>query len=297
VELATEEVREVLQGTALDGAPVIPVSAQDGRRGSTALRAALTAAVSLPPRDASGAAAAAHRSGVRCARASAWWSPARWCPGRRARGRGALRSARLRRGASTCATCEGARAAGARRGGDRGPRGVAARGEPRGRGGGGGSPRRSGCFAATVVALTRRLRRRGCTLLPGDEARPAGGARSWRWPWGHDARAGRRSSLLEGDALEPGQRRRWRGCAPIGRWRCDRGRAAGAAGAAVAGGRWGAPSGGADGGAAGGGARAAARGGAGAGASGARRATARASRGPWWRWRPLGLQGPRRGRS
>lgn len=52
VELATEEAREVLQGTALDGAPVIPVSAHTGA-GLDALRAAL-AAVSLPPRDASG---------------------------------------------------------------------------------------------------------------------------------------------------------------------------------------------------------------------------------------------------
>ncbi len=52
VELASEEVREVLRGSALDGAPVIPVSAHAGT-GLDALRAAL-GAVSLPPRDASG---------------------------------------------------------------------------------------------------------------------------------------------------------------------------------------------------------------------------------------------------
>lgn len=52
VELAAEEAREVLQGTALDGAPVVPVSAHTGA-GIDALRAAL-GAVSLPPRDASG---------------------------------------------------------------------------------------------------------------------------------------------------------------------------------------------------------------------------------------------------
>jgi len=53
VELAVEEVREVLRGTALDGAPVIPVSAKEGT-GLAALRAALTAAA-VTPRDASGA--------------------------------------------------------------------------------------------------------------------------------------------------------------------------------------------------------------------------------------------------
>ena len=52
VELAAEEAREVLQGTALDGAPVVPVSAHTGA-GIDALRAAL-GAVSLPPRDPSG---------------------------------------------------------------------------------------------------------------------------------------------------------------------------------------------------------------------------------------------------
>lgn len=52
VELAAEEVREVLAGTALDGAPVIPVSAHAGT-GLDALREAL-ARVSVPPRDAGG---------------------------------------------------------------------------------------------------------------------------------------------------------------------------------------------------------------------------------------------------
>jgi selenocysteine-specific elongation factor len=52
VELASDEVREVLVGSALEGAPVIPVSAHGGT-GLDALRAAL-GAVSLPPRDATG---------------------------------------------------------------------------------------------------------------------------------------------------------------------------------------------------------------------------------------------------
>lgn len=52
VELAADEAREVLQGTALDGAPVIPVSAHAGA-GLDALRDAL-AAVAVPARDASG---------------------------------------------------------------------------------------------------------------------------------------------------------------------------------------------------------------------------------------------------
>jgi selenocysteine-specific elongation factor len=52
IELATEEIREVLRGSALDGAPVIPVSAHAGV-GLDALRAAL-AATAVTPRDASG---------------------------------------------------------------------------------------------------------------------------------------------------------------------------------------------------------------------------------------------------
>lgn len=52
IELATEEVREVLRGTALEHAPVIPVSAHAGT-GIDALRRALTEAL-VPPRDASG---------------------------------------------------------------------------------------------------------------------------------------------------------------------------------------------------------------------------------------------------
>jgi selenocysteine-specific elongation factor len=52
VALAEEEVREVLRGTALADAPVVPVSAHAGV-GLDALRAAL-AAVAAPPRDASG---------------------------------------------------------------------------------------------------------------------------------------------------------------------------------------------------------------------------------------------------
>lgn len=52
VELAADEVREVLRGTALDGAPVVAVSARDGR-GVEALRAAL-AAVDVAPREAGG---------------------------------------------------------------------------------------------------------------------------------------------------------------------------------------------------------------------------------------------------
>jgi selenocysteine-specific elongation factor len=53
IALAVDEVREVLRGTALDGAPVIPVSAKEGT-GVAAVRAALTAAA-VAPRDASGA--------------------------------------------------------------------------------------------------------------------------------------------------------------------------------------------------------------------------------------------------
>ncbi len=53
IALAVDEVREVLRGTALDGAPVIPVSAKEGT-GLAAVRAALTAAA-VAPRDASGA--------------------------------------------------------------------------------------------------------------------------------------------------------------------------------------------------------------------------------------------------
>ncbi|MFO0608055.1 MAG: selenocysteine-specific translation elongation factor [Polyangiales bacterium] len=52
LELAAEEIREVLRGSALDGAPVLPVSAQ-ANAGLDALRAALAAA-SVVPRDASG---------------------------------------------------------------------------------------------------------------------------------------------------------------------------------------------------------------------------------------------------
>ncbi len=52
VELASDEVREVLVGSALEGASVIPVSALAGT-GIEALRKAL-GAVSLPPRDSSG---------------------------------------------------------------------------------------------------------------------------------------------------------------------------------------------------------------------------------------------------
>lgn len=52
IELAADEAREALAGTALDGAPVIPVSAHSGD-GIEALREAL-AAIALPPRDASG---------------------------------------------------------------------------------------------------------------------------------------------------------------------------------------------------------------------------------------------------
>ncbi len=52
VELASDEVREVLVGSALEGASVIPVSAHAGT-GIEALRRAL-GAVSLPPRDSSG---------------------------------------------------------------------------------------------------------------------------------------------------------------------------------------------------------------------------------------------------
>jgi selenocysteine-specific elongation factor len=52
VELAAEEMREVLRGSALDGAPVIPVSAHAGR-GLDALRDALAAAA-VVPRDARG---------------------------------------------------------------------------------------------------------------------------------------------------------------------------------------------------------------------------------------------------
>lgn len=52
IELAAEEVREVLRGTALESAPVIPVSAHAGT-GLDALRKALTDAL-VPPRDASG---------------------------------------------------------------------------------------------------------------------------------------------------------------------------------------------------------------------------------------------------
>ncbi len=51
-ELATEELREVLAGTALDGAPVVEVSALTGE-GIEALIAALTARA-VAPRDASG---------------------------------------------------------------------------------------------------------------------------------------------------------------------------------------------------------------------------------------------------
>ncbi len=52
IELASDEVRETLRGSALEGAPVIPVSAHAGT-GIDALRKALAAA-SAPPRDASG---------------------------------------------------------------------------------------------------------------------------------------------------------------------------------------------------------------------------------------------------
>lgn len=51
-ELAVEEIREVLRGSPLDGAPVIPVSARTGA-GLDALRDAL-AAMTVPPRDTSG---------------------------------------------------------------------------------------------------------------------------------------------------------------------------------------------------------------------------------------------------
>ena len=52
IELATEEIREVLRGSALDGAPVIPVSAH-ANVGLDALRDAL-AATAVTPRDATG---------------------------------------------------------------------------------------------------------------------------------------------------------------------------------------------------------------------------------------------------
>ncbi|MEZ4394721.1 MAG: selenocysteine-specific translation elongation factor [Polyangiales bacterium] len=52
VELAADEARELLQGTALEGAPVVPVSAVTGD-GIDALREAI-ASISLPPRDFSG---------------------------------------------------------------------------------------------------------------------------------------------------------------------------------------------------------------------------------------------------
>jgi selenocysteine-specific elongation factor len=51
-ELAIEELREVLAGTALEGAPIVPVSAHTGE-GMEALVAALTARA-VAPRDASG---------------------------------------------------------------------------------------------------------------------------------------------------------------------------------------------------------------------------------------------------
>ena len=50
--LAIEELREVLAGTALEGAPIVPVSAHTGE-GMEALVAALTARA-VAPRDASG---------------------------------------------------------------------------------------------------------------------------------------------------------------------------------------------------------------------------------------------------